>query len=59
MAWLLLAVRALNDIKASLGWKVVYAWVGDDPCGDGDVSPWAGITCSPPNQGEDRVITEL
>ena len=49
----------LNDIKASLGWKVVYAWVGDDPCGDGDVSPWAGITCSPPNQGEDRVITEL
>ncbi|KAK7399849.1 hypothetical protein VNO78_11043 [Psophocarpus tetragonolobus] len=24
-------VKALNEIKASLGWRVVYAWVGDDP----------------------------
>ncbi|GMY05901.1 LRR receptor kinase SERL2-like, partial [Fagus crenata] len=36
----------LNEIKASLGWRVVYAWVGDDPCGDGDLPPWSGVTCS-------------
>ena len=59
MIKLLLPVKVLNDIKASLGWKVVYAWVGDDPCGDGDVAPWAGIKCSPVIQGEDRVVTEL
>ncbi|GKB55941.1 hypothetical protein Tco_0912127 [Tanacetum coccineum] len=29
-------VKALNEIKASLGWRVVYALVGDDPCGDND-----------------------
>lgn len=28
------AVKALNEINASLGWRVVYAWVGDNPCGD-------------------------
>ncbi|KAG9439785.1 hypothetical protein H6P81_019950 [Aristolochia fimbriata] len=50
-------VKALNEIKASLGWRVVYAWVGDDPCGDGDLPPWSGVTCS--NQGDYRVVTEL
>lgn len=51
------AVKALNEIKASLGWRVVYAWVGDDPCGDGDLPPWSGVTCS--TQGDYRVVTEL
>ncbi|CAL9056090.1 unnamed protein product [Musa banksii] len=51
------AVKALNEIKASLGWRVVYAWVGDDPCGDGDLPPWSGVTCS--QQGDYRVVTEL
>ncbi|KAI3914638.1 hypothetical protein MKW92_034768 [Papaver armeniacum] len=50
-------VKALNEIKASLGWRVVYAWVGDDPCGDGDLPPWSGVTCSV--QGDYRVVTEL
>ncbi|XP_047260831.1 LRR receptor kinase SERL2-like [Capsicum annuum] len=50
-------VKALNEIKASLGWRVVYAWVGDDPCGDGDLPPWSGVTCS--TQGDYRVVTEL
>ncbi|URD98970.1 Leucine-rich repeat [Musa troglodytarum] len=50
-------VKALNEIKASLGWRVVYAWVGDDPCGDGDLPPWSGVTCS--QQGDYRVVTEL
>ncbi|XP_058089133.1 probable leucine-rich repeat receptor-like protein kinase At1g35710 isoform X2 [Magnolia sinica] len=50
-------VKALNEIKASLGWRVVYAWVGDDPCGDGDLQPWTGVTCS--SQGDYRVVTEL
>ncbi|CAA6658769.1 unnamed protein product [Spirodela intermedia] len=50
-------VKALNEIKASLGWRVVYAWVGDDPCGDGDLPPWTGVTCS--QQGDYRVVTEL
>lgn len=52
-------MKALNEIKASLGWKVVYAWVGDDLCGDGELSPWSGVTCSHANQGEYRVVTEL
>ena len=52
-----IAVKALNEIKASLGWRVVYAWVGDDPCGDGDLPPWSGVTCS--TQGDYRVVTEL
>uniref|UniRef100_A0A3Q7EEQ8 Leucine-rich repeat-containing N-terminal plant-type domain-containing protein n=1 Tax=Solanum lycopersicum TaxID=4081 RepID=A0A3Q7EEQ8_SOLLC len=26
---------------ASLGWRVVYAWVGD-----GNLPPWSGVTCS-------------
>ncbi|KAL0924862.1 hypothetical protein M5K25_005720 [Dendrobium thyrsiflorum] len=51
------AFKALNEIKASLGWRVVYAWVGDDPCGDGDLPPWSGVTCS--QQGDYRVVTEL
>ncbi|KAK6251901.1 hypothetical protein QUC31_013621 [Theobroma cacao] len=50
-------VKALNEIKASLGWRVVYAWVGDDPCGDGNLPPWSGVTCS--LQGDYRVVTEL
>ncbi|CAL5399347.1 unnamed protein product [Camellia sinensis] len=50
-------VKALNEIKASLGWRVVYSWVGDDPCGDGDLPPWSGVTCS--FQGDYRVVTEL
>ena len=52
-----IAVKALNEIKASLGWRVVYAWVGDDPCGDGDLPTWSGVTCS--TQGDYRVVTEL
>ncbi|XP_040964400.1 uncharacterized protein [Gossypium hirsutum] len=51
------SVKALNEIKASLGWRVVYAWIGDDPCGDGDLPPWSGVTCS--TQGDYRVVTEL
>lgn len=51
------AVKALNEIKASLGWRVVYAWVGDDPCGDGALPPWSGVRCS--QQGDYRVVTEL
>ncbi|CAH9128941.1 unnamed protein product [Cuscuta epithymum] len=50
-------VKALNEIKASLGWRVVYAWVGDDPCGDGELPPWTGVTCS--TEGDYRVVTEL
>ncbi|KAJ4894271.1 hypothetical protein Rs2_21065 [Raphanus sativus] len=50
-------VKALNEIKASLGWRVVYSWVGDDPCGDGDLPPWSGVTCS--IQGDYRVVAEL
>ncbi|XVF85846.1 hypothetical protein PTKIN_Ptkin17bG0150400 [Pterospermum kingtungense] len=50
-------VKALNEIKASLGWRVVYAWVGDDPCGDGNLPPWSGVTCSV--LGDYKVVTEL
>ncbi|KAJ8570002.1 hypothetical protein K7X08_006579 [Anisodus acutangulus] len=50
-------VKALNEIKASLGWRVVYAWVGDDPCGEGGLPPWSGVTCT--TQGDYRVVTEL
>lgn len=53
----MIVVKALNEIKASLGWKVVYSWVGDDPCGDGDLPPWSGVTCS--TLGDCRVVTEL
>ncbi|GKE70913.1 aspartate--tRNA ligase 2, cytoplasmic, partial [Tanacetum coccineum] len=35
------AVKALNEIKVYLGWRVVYAWVGDDPCGDSDLPAWS------------------
>lgn len=57
MCFILCTVKALNEIKASLGWRVVYSWVGDDPCGDGDLPPWSGVTCS--TQGDYRVVTEL
>ncbi|KAK3021015.1 hypothetical protein RJ639_045146, partial [Escallonia herrerae] len=50
-------VKALNEIKSLLGWRVVYAWVGDDPCGDGDLPPWAGVKCS--TMGDYRVVTDL
>ncbi|CAI0394315.1 unnamed protein product, partial [Linum tenue] len=50
-------VKALNEIKSSLGWRVVYAWVGDDPCGGDGLQPWSGVTCS--TQGDYRVVTEL
>ncbi|XP_063943104.1 uncharacterized protein LOC135146746 isoform X1 [Daucus carota subsp. sativus] len=50
-------VKALNEIKASLGWRVVYSWVGDDPCGDGGLPPWSGVTCT--TQGDYRVVTAL
>ncbi|GJR93021.1 hypothetical protein Tco_0265195 [Tanacetum coccineum] len=30
-------MKALNEIKATLGWRVVCAWIGDDLCGDGDL----------------------
>ncbi|KAL6969716.1 hypothetical protein U1Q18_029426 [Sarracenia purpurea var. burkii] len=50
-------VKALNEIKASLGWRVVYSWVGEDPCGDGDLPPWSGVTCL--TLGDYRVVTEL
>ncbi|KAK5811508.1 hypothetical protein PVK06_026846 [Gossypium arboreum] len=33
------------------------AWIGDDPCGDGDLPHWSGVTCS--TQGDYRVVTEL
>ena len=56
---LLMTVKALNEIKASLGWRVVYAWVGDDPCGDGDLPAWSGVTCSPVSGSDYRVVTEL
>ncbi|GMY34738.1 receptor-like protein kinase HSL1, partial [Fagus crenata] len=48
-------MKGLNEIKASLGWRVVYAWVGDDP--DGDLPPLSSVTCS--TQGDYRVVTEL
>lgn len=54
-----MTVKALNEIKASLGWRVVYAWVGDDPCGDGDLPPWSGVTCSTVSGSDYRVVTEL
>ncbi|KAE9454423.1 hypothetical protein C3L33_13673, partial [Rhododendron williamsianum] len=54
---IMIVVKALNEIKASLGWRVVYSWVGDDPCGDGDLPPWSGVTCS--TLGDYRVVTEL
>ncbi|TYH32115.1 hypothetical protein ES288_A01G225700v1 [Gossypium darwinii] len=52
-----MVIKALNEIKASLGWRVVYALIEDNLCGDGDLSPWSGVTCS--TQGDYRVVTEL
>ncbi|GKA05590.1 hypothetical protein Tco_0684710 [Tanacetum coccineum] len=39
-------LKALNEIKATLGWRVVCAWIGDDLCGDGDLPAWSSVTCS-------------
>ncbi|XP_047319646.1 probable leucine-rich repeat receptor-like protein kinase At1g35710 [Impatiens glandulifera] len=50
-------VNALNEVKESLGWRVLYSWVGEDPCGDDGFPPWSGVTCE--NQGGYSVITEL
>ena len=30
-------MKALNEIKSTLGWRVLYSWVGDDRCGHGDL----------------------
>ncbi|GJZ25122.1 probable leucine-rich repeat receptor-like protein kinase [Tanacetum coccineum] len=30
-------LKDLNEIKASLGWRVVYAWIRHDPYGDDDL----------------------
>ncbi|KAE8716111.1 Detected protein of confused Function [Hibiscus syriacus] len=50
-------IKALNEVKASLGWRVVHTWVGDDPCGDGNLPPCSGVTCSV--VGDYRVVTDL
>ncbi|GJY25173.1 hypothetical protein Tco_0399899 [Tanacetum coccineum] len=50
-------VQVLNEIEASLGWRVFYAWVGDHLCGDSDLPAWSGVTCSA--QGDYRVVSEL
>jgi Leucine-rich repeat (LRR) protein len=50
-------VKALNEIKKLVGWRLVYSWVGDDPCGDGVLPPWSGVTCS--KVGDYRVVVKL
>ncbi|XP_010495663.1 PREDICTED: LRR receptor-like serine/threonine-protein kinase GSO1 [Camelina sativa] len=50
-------VKALNEIKRLVGWRVVYSWVGDDPCGDKHLPPWSGVTCS--TVGNYRVVVKL
>ncbi|XP_019090887.1 PREDICTED: receptor-like protein 12 isoform X1 [Camelina sativa] len=50
-------VKALNEIKRLVGWRVVYSWVGDDPCGDKNLPPWSGVTCS--TVGNYRVVVKL
>ncbi|KAG6397784.1 hypothetical protein SASPL_144245 [Salvia splendens] len=47
---ILMTVKALHEIKASLGWRVVYGWVGDDP-----LPAWSGVTCSPVSGSDYRV----
>ncbi|GJR92752.1 RNA-directed DNA polymerase, eukaryota, reverse transcriptase zinc-binding domain protein [Tanacetum coccineum] len=51
------AVKALNEIKLTFGWRVVCAWIGNDPCGDGDLPAWSSITCS--TQSDDSVVSQL
>uniref|UniRef100_A0A1J3IHD3 Putative LRR receptor-like serine/threonine-protein kinase n=1 Tax=Noccaea caerulescens TaxID=107243 RepID=A0A1J3IHD3_NOCCA len=50
-------VKALNEIKGKVGWRVMFSWVGDDPCGDGFLPPWSGVTCS--TVGNYRVVVKL
>ena len=50
-------LKAPNNSHASLGWRVVYAWIRDGHCGDGDLPPWFGVTCL--RQGYYRVVTEF
>ncbi|GJZ81200.1 hypothetical protein Tco_0646194, partial [Tanacetum coccineum] len=51
------SLRALNEIKSTFGWRVVCAWIGNDPCGDGDLPAWSSITCS--TQSDDSVVSQL
>ena len=46
-----------SDSQLIFSFLLVYAWVDDDPCGDGDLPPWSGVTCS--TVGDYRVVTEL
>ncbi|GKD57298.1 hypothetical protein Tco_1290685 [Tanacetum coccineum] len=50
-------LKALNEIKSTFGWRVVCAWIGNDPCGDGDLPAWSSITCS--TQSDDSVVSQL
>ncbi|CAE5957417.1 unnamed protein product [Arabidopsis arenosa] len=50
-------MKALNEVKRLVGWRLVYSWVGDDPCGDGILPPWSGVTCS--TVGDYRVVIKL
>nr|GEV35352.1 hypothetical protein [Tanacetum cinerariifolium] len=45
-------VRALNEIKASIGCKVVCESVGDDLCGDGDLPAWSIVTETIPSDND-------
>nr|GEW16100.1 hypothetical protein [Tanacetum cinerariifolium] len=58
MTWLQKAImKALNEIKASLGWRAVYAWVGDDPCRNG-VSKATKISASVSKAAEMQKILQ-
>nr|GEV49105.1 probable leucine-rich repeat receptor-like protein kinase At1g35710 [Tanacetum cinerariifolium] len=37
--------------------RVVCAWIGDDPCGDGDLPAWSSVTCSV--QSDYRAVSQL
>ncbi|KAL8550358.1 hypothetical protein ACS0TY_008977 [Phlomoides rotata] len=51
--------RTVGEVARPTRERVVYAWVGDDPCGDGDLPPWSGVTCSTVSGSDYRVVTEL